>query len=213
MVKIRVRVLGWVGFSTRSAAVVVLVLARALAAEAWQSVCRVERCRVERESTVICLSMARPTPRRLAANNNPFEQIIARTLPAQIVYEDDELIVINDQKPSAPLHLQVIPKLPPVPRDVKSLTPDHAPLVRRMQAVAAAQLQAAGYDEVDSYVGFHVPPFISVPHLHMHVISPATQILSGKRFKYVPGSCWFWTSDRVLEKLESRSCLQWHMPW
>jgi hypothetical protein len=82
-----------------------------------------------------------------------------------------------------------------------------------MQAVAAAQLQAEGYDEGDSYVGFHVPPFISVPHLHMHVISPATQILSGKRFKYVPGSCWFWTSDRVLEKLEARSCLQWHMPW
>lgn len=200
---------------------VVLVLARALAAEAWQSACgcRVERKRDDyraREGTVICLSMARvpaPTPRRLAAANNPFAQIIARTLPAQIVYEDDELIVINDEKPSAPLHLQVIPKLSPVPRDVKSLTPDHAPLVRRMQAVAASQLQAAGYDERDSYVGFHVPPFISVPHLHMHVISPATQILSGKRFKYVPGSCWFWTSDRVLEKLESLRCLEWHLPW
>jgi diadenosine tetraphosphate (Ap4A) HIT family hydrolase len=122
-------------------------------------------------------------------------------------------IVIKDRKPSAPLHLQIIPKLPPVPRDVLALTEDHAPLVRRMESVARAQLQEAGYTANESFVGFHVPPFISVPHLHMHVISPAAQIISRKRLKYVPGSCWFWTSTRVLEKLESSSWLCRCLPW
>ena len=47
----------------------------------------------------------------------------------------------------------------------------------------------------------------------MHVISPATQILSNKRFKYVPGTFWFWNADRVIEKLEANSCFQWWVPW
>lgn len=122
-------------------------------------------------------------------------------------------IVIKDRKPSAPLHLQVIPKLPPVPRDVLSLTEDHAALVRRMESVAHAQLGQAGYTVGESYVGFHVPPFISVPHLHMHVIAPAAQIVHSKRMKYVPGSFWFWTSTRVVEKLESGSWLRRCLPW
>ena len=122
-------------------------------------------------------------------------------------------IVIKDRSPSAPLHLQVIPKLAPVPRDVLALTEDHAPLVRRMESVAHAQLEQAGYTARESYLGFHVPPFISVPHLHMHVIAPAAQIVSRKRFKYVPGSCWFWTSTRVLEKLESGSWLRRCLPF
>ena len=154
-----------------------------------------------------------PVPRREASASNPFAQIIARKLPAVILFEDDELIVIRDRSPAAPLHLQVIPKLAPVPRDVQALTDDHAPLVRRMQSVAITQLQKEGFSEADSRIGFHVPPFISVPHLHMHVISPAADIITRKRFKYVPGSFWFWTSARVLEKLESDSCLQRLWPW
>ena len=139
---------------------------------------------------------------RTADPGNTFAQIIAGKRSADIVYQDDELIVIRDKEPAAPLHLQVIPKLPPVPRDVSSLTPDHAPLVRRMQAVAVDQLQAAGYEKGDSYVGFHVPLFISVPHLHMHVIAPATKILSNKRSKY-QGRKRFRSADNVIKKLET----------
>ena len=58
--------------------------------------------------------------------------------------------------------LAVIPKLSPVPRDVQSLTEDHAPLVRRMQCVAIEVLRDSGYAREESTIGFHVPPFISV---------------------------------------------------
>ncbi|GHG11005.1 histidine triad nucleotide-binding protein [Deinococcus piscis] len=40
-----------------------------------------------------------------------FERIIAREIPADIVYEDDDFIAIRDIAPKAPLHLLVIPKV------------------------------------------------------------------------------------------------------
>ncbi|AWN23412.1 histidine triad nucleotide-binding protein [Deinococcus irradiatisoli] len=39
-----------------------------------------------------------------------FERIIAREIPAQIVYEDENYIAIKDIAPKAPVHLLVIPK-------------------------------------------------------------------------------------------------------
>ncbi len=39
-----------------------------------------------------------------------FERIVARQIPAQIVYEDDDYIAVQDIAPKAPVHLLVIPK-------------------------------------------------------------------------------------------------------
>ena len=39
-----------------------------------------------------------------------FERIIAREIPSQVVYEDDDYIAIRDIAPKAPIHLLVIPK-------------------------------------------------------------------------------------------------------
>lgn len=39
-----------------------------------------------------------------------FERIIAREIPADVVFEDERLIAIRDIAPQAPLHLLVIPK-------------------------------------------------------------------------------------------------------
>ena len=41
-----------------------------------------------------------------------FERIIAREIPASIVWEDDRALVIRDLHPQAPIHLLVIPKKP-----------------------------------------------------------------------------------------------------
>jgi histidine triad (HIT) family protein len=45
-------------------------------------------------------------------NPNPtlFERIIAREIPADVVYEDEAYIAIRDIAPKAPIHLLVIPK-------------------------------------------------------------------------------------------------------
>ena len=44
-----------------------------------------------------------------------FTRIINREIPAEILYEDDQCIVINDIAPQAPVHMLVIPRKP-IPR-------------------------------------------------------------------------------------------------
>ena len=46
----------------------------------------------------------------MTASPTLFERIIAREIPAQIIYEDDDFIAIKDIAPRAPVHLLVIPK-------------------------------------------------------------------------------------------------------
>ena len=41
-----------------------------------------------------------------------FTRIINRDIPADILYEDDQCIVINDIAPQAPVHMLVIPRQP-----------------------------------------------------------------------------------------------------
>lgn len=42
--------------------------------------------------------------------DDTFEKIISREFPAKIFYEDDDVIVIQDLYPKAPVHLLLIPK-------------------------------------------------------------------------------------------------------
>ena len=39
-----------------------------------------------------------------------FEKIIAREIPADIVYEDDLVLAFRDIKPQAPVHVLIVPK-------------------------------------------------------------------------------------------------------
>lgn len=42
--------------------------------------------------------------------NNVFVKIIGKDIPAEIIYEDDNLIAFNDINPVAPVHIIIIPK-------------------------------------------------------------------------------------------------------
>jgi histidine triad (HIT) family protein len=39
-----------------------------------------------------------------------FEKIIRREIPAEIVYEDEDVIAFHDVNPQAPVHVLIIPK-------------------------------------------------------------------------------------------------------
>ena len=56
-----------------------------------------------------------------------FTRIINREIPADIRYEDDLCIVINDIAPQAPVHMLVIPKQP-IPRLVDASKADRSVL-------------------------------------------------------------------------------------
>ena len=63
-----------------------------------------------------------------------FEKIIAREIPANIVYEDDRVLAFKDINPGAPTHVLIVPKnpLPQVaaPSQFCGLSPRKFPVVK-----------------------------------------------------------------------------------
>ena len=109
-----------------------------------------------------------------------FEKIIAREIPADIVYEDDLVLAFNDINPQAPVHVLVIPKKL-IPRIAEAEPEDH-------QVLGHLLLKAK---DIAADLGLHENGFRlvinngkdageSVPHLHLHV-------LGGRAMTWPPG--------------------------
>lgn len=64
-----------------------------------------------------------------------FERIVARDLPADIVYEDDRVIAFADIAPKAPVHLLVVPKTARF-RDVGELAAGDSGLLAHVVTIA-----------------------------------------------------------------------------
>lgn len=96
-----------------------------------------------------------------------FEKIIAREIPATIIYEDDEFIAFKDIKPAAKVHVLIVPKkayptLEAIPLD-DPLQFRLFQLVRRL----AQELGIADNYKIHLNVGDKVQV---VPHLHVHLL-------------------------------------------
>ncbi len=109
----------------------------------------------------------------LAVSMNPdciFCDIVAHRLKSTILYETDDLIVIPDIMPKAPVHLQVIPK-----EHIQSayhLDDAHKALVGSMVLAAKKMAQEKGVGESGYKLVFNVGKEGGqiIPHLHMHVL-------------------------------------------
>ncbi len=99
-----------------------------------------------------------------------FSRIINREIPAEILYEDDHCIVINDIAPQAPIHMLVIPRQP-IPRLVDATIEDKAVLGHLMW-VAGEVARMAGVDEAFRLVVNNgADAGQTVFHLHLHVLA------------------------------------------
>ena len=109
-----------------------------------------------------------------------FEKIIAREIPAAIVYEDDHVIAFNDINPGAPKHVLIVPKKP-IPRIAEASAEDHQVLghllLKAAQVARELGLAQGGYRLV---INNGPDAGESVPHLHLH-------ILGGRRLAWPPG--------------------------
>ena len=109
-----------------------------------------------------------------------FEKIIAREIPANIIYEDDQVIAFRDISPQAPTHVLIIPKKP-IPRLAEAGPEDHQVLghllLKAAEVAEKLGLKADGYRLV-----FNNGPDAgeAVPHLHCH-------ILGGRKMNWPPG--------------------------
>jgi histidine triad (HIT) family protein len=109
-----------------------------------------------------------------------FEKIIAREIPATIVYEDDLALAFRDIKPQAPTHVLIIPKKP-IPRLAEAVPEDHKVLghllLKAAEVADKLGLKKGGYRLV---VNNGPDAGEAVPHLHVH-------ILGGRRMAWPPG--------------------------
>src|SRR2546421_8100047 len=99
-----------------------------------------------------------------------FEKIIAREIPAEIVYEDDLVLAFRDIKPHAPVHVLIIPKKV-IPRLAEASPEDHKVLGHLL--LKAAELAAKlGVKQTGYRLVINNGPNAggSLPHLHCHLL-------------------------------------------
>ncbi|MGI8820086.1 MAG: histidine triad nucleotide-binding protein [Chthoniobacterales bacterium] len=109
-----------------------------------------------------------------------FEKIAARQIPAEIIWENDEVMAFRDVDSKAPVHVLIVPKRA-IPRLALARAEDEALLGRLLLAtrIVASKLGVleSGYRVV---INNGPDAGESVPHLHVH-------LLGGRPLSWPPG--------------------------
>lgn len=61
----------------------------------------------------------------------------------------------------------------------------------KMISTMHRMFEMQGLNPAETRTGFHWPPFNTVHHLHLHIISPISNISFIKRVMFKPDSYWF----------------------
>jgi histidine triad (HIT) family protein len=109
-----------------------------------------------------------------------FEKIIAREIPADIVFEDDQCLAFRDISPQAPVHILIIPKKS-IAR-IGAAQSDDQSLLGHLLLTAAEiarreDIAPTGYRLV---INNGPNGGETVPHLHIH-------LLGGRHLNWPPG--------------------------
>ena len=109
-----------------------------------------------------------------------FEKIVRREIPADIVFESEDLLAFRDVNPQAPVHILIIPKRKI--RTLNDLEDDDAELVGRMVLAARQIASSEGIAEDGYRLNFNCNEKAgqSVWHIHLH-------LLGGREMGWPPG--------------------------
>lgn len=100
-----------------------------------------------------------------------FGKIIRREIPADIVYEDEQILAFRDIQPQAPVHVLFVPKQAYATLD--DVPSDQAELLGRLMLAAAAYARREGF----AGQGYRVVMNCNcdggqtVYHLHLHLLA------------------------------------------
>ncbi|KAI0854593.1 hypothetical protein F4860DRAFT_508115 [Xylaria cubensis] len=134
-----------------------------------------------------------------------------------IVYEDEDLIAIDNIRPAGQFHWLIMPKLHII-RDIEALDDGHIPLLQAMDAVKNTLLEQelselpppsvilAGYHRGRRPLvhSVYYPDIVSIHHLHLHVI--VRPRIAMWLFKYPTWLPLMWKSDAtVMQEITQRA--------
>ena len=109
-----------------------------------------------------------------------FCKIVAKEIPAKILFEDDDLLAFHDINPGAPTHVLVIPKRHIV--GLADVKPEDDALLGKIVRSAKRVAEETGIHETGYRTVINTGPHAgqSVFHVHMHV-------LGGRAMAWPPG--------------------------
>ena len=109
-----------------------------------------------------------------------FEKIIDKEIESTLLYEDDQVIAIEDINPVAPTHILIIPKKKIA--TINEIGPEERPLIGHMIFIARNIAKEAGIDESGYRLVFNTNEdgAQSVYHIHLH-------LLGGRKMTWPPG--------------------------
>ena len=104
------------------------------------------------------------------ADKTLFEKIVAREIPAKVVYQDDLVTAFRDINPQAPVHILLIPNRRIVM--ASTVEPDDQEVLGHLFLVARRVAEQEGLDKGFRLIvnsGEHA--HMEVPHLHVHLLA------------------------------------------
>ena len=99
-----------------------------------------------------------------------FTKIIKREIPADIVYEDDQVLAFRDINPQAPYHVLIIPRKPIA--TINDISTEDRIVMGHMLMIAANLARQEGFSE-DGYrvvMNCNEHGGQTVYHLHLHLL-------------------------------------------
>jgi len=110
-----------------------------------------------------------------------FSKIINKEIPADIVFESENVLALKDIKPQAPVHILIIPKIE-IPKITDIKGKEHATLLGEMFDAANKLAKELGIDKNGFRLVFNCgnDGGQEVYHIHMH-------LLGGRHMHWPPG--------------------------
>ena len=110
-----------------------------------------------------------------------FDKIVDKSIPANIIHEDEVCLAFRDINPQGPVHFLVIPKNKDGLNKLSSAAPRHKELLGHLLYTAAEVARKEGLqDGFRTVINDGVNGAQSVYHLHIHVIG-------GRQMAWPPG--------------------------
>ena len=124
---------------------------------------------------------------------------------SKVIQSNGDVATFKDRSPASDHHYLVVPTK--FVTNPKTLESQHIPLIHDLESFALDFIKSTigeRFDNKELLIGFHWPPFISVEHLHLHVIYPKSNLNQLGRWKFPNDSWYFLSPSKLIDYLKNK---------